>query len=223
MSKATRHGALGLLILLSISACGGPELVDSVGREEALAAFRQLHTRVYDVYDLGDPERGPDREAIHSLLSSSFAGDALTDEYVEHFTTLARMGREHTAIDVLDVDYESLDLAGGSESQIEVIADWSVGGIVRHQLHSHHRVNRYQASYTLARAAEGAEGLRIVSSRVRNAERIRNPLAGAGTFPLDDLPTSSRGMVGPAELIRAGILDEAPGEPEPGPQAPSRP
>ena len=39
-----------------------------------------------------------------------------------------------------------------------VEADWSVGGIVTHQRHKHQRVNRYQAIYTVALAANGPTG-----------------------------------------------------------------
>ena len=48
---------------------------------------------------------------------------------------------------------------------------------------------------------------------------------GSGGFPLDELPKSERGYLGPAELLRSGILDDAApgaasGAPEPGEKQP---
>ncbi|MDX1385321.1 MAG: hypothetical protein R3190_16835, partial [Thermoanaerobaculia bacterium] len=163
-NRAFAAALAGLLV-----ACGGRPLAEVEGRERVLDEFRRLHSAVYGVYELG-----PDRDRIHELLAASFAGEALTREYVEHFTTLVRMATEHTGIRVLRVDYEDVAVVASDEDEVEVAADWSVGGIVSHQLHRHHRVNRYQATYTLARVDGPGPGLRIVSSRVRNAERIRN-------------------------------------------------
>jgi hypothetical protein len=188
------------------------------GADSIVERFQELHSKVYAVYSLG-----PDRDAIHAQLAAAFAGDALTREYVEHWTTLARMREEGTAIEVLSVDYESVAVAGTSPEGVLVEADWSVGGVVTHQRHKHHRINRYQAVYTVAMAASEAgvePSLHIVDTRVRNAERVATPLESPGTstgFPLDELPKSERGFLGPAELLRSGILDEAP---ETGPTPP---
>ncbi|MEM8962380.1 MAG: hypothetical protein AAGD38_12935, partial [Acidobacteriota bacterium] len=43
--------------------------------------FEDLHRPIYGLYALG-----PDRDALHDLLAASFAGEALTQAYVEHFT-----------------------------------------------------------------------------------------------------------------------------------------
>jgi hypothetical protein len=201
--------ALPLIALPLVVLGCAPSPVETLGGADAiLARFREIHTQVYGVYGLG-----LDRDAIHARLASAFAGDALTREYVEHFTTLYRMREEGTAIDVLAVDYETVAIAGVEPEGVLVEADWSVGGIVSHQRHKHQRVNRYQAIYTLALAAneEGeAPALHIVDTRMRSAERVATPLDATQGFPLDDLPASERGFMGPAELLRSGILDDAP-------------
>jgi hypothetical protein len=208
--------AVSPLLCVLLSACAASPIDRLGGADSIVDRFRQLHSQVYGVYALG-----PDRDAIHAQLAAAFAGDALTREYVEHWTTLARMRDEGTAIDVLSVDYESVTIAGSSPEGVLVEADWSVGGIVTHQSHKHHRINRYQAVYTVAMAAnENGEtpSLHIVDTRVRNAERVATPLESPGTsggFPLDELPKSERGFLGPAELLRSGILDQAPESPTP--------
>jgi hypothetical protein len=194
---------------LAIGAPGcAPSPIDRLGGADAIAErFRDIHSQVYRVYSIG-----ADRDAVHDQLAAVFSGDALTQEYVEHWTTLARMRDEQTAIDVLSVDYESVEIAGETADGVLVEADWSVGGVVTHQRHKHHRINRYQAIYTLAPTADadsGATSLHIVDTRVRNAERVSTPLESAGGgFPLDELPKSERGYLGPAELLRSGILDQ---------------
>ena len=219
--RAPRHQlatstAWCMTALLALGCTASP--VDRLGGTDSIVEhFRTIHSQVYRVYSLG-----PDRDAIHAQLAAAFAGDALTREYVEHWTTLARMRQEGTAIDVLSVDYESVEVAGTSPEGVLVEADWSVGGIVTHQRHKHHRINRYQAVYTVAMAVneEGeAPALHIVDTRVRNAERVATPLESPGSsgFPLDELPKSERGFLGPAELLRSGILDQPP---ESGPTPP---
>jgi hypothetical protein len=222
---ATRAGAALLLacVLGQVLGCAASPIERLGGADSIVERFQQLHSRVYSVYSLG-----LDRDAIHAQLAAAFAGDALTREYVEHWTTLARMREEGTAIDVLSVDYESVAVAGIAPEGVLVEADWSVGGIVTHQRHKHHRINRYQAVYTVAMAAEEAgeaPALRIVDTRVRNAERVATPLESPSTssgFPLDELPRSERGFLGPAELLRSGILDQAP-ESDPTPPVASAP
>jgi hypothetical protein len=204
------RAASGLVLAGTLGCAASP--IDRFGGAAAIVErFRQLHSQVYKVYSLG-----PDRDAIHAQLAAAFSGGALTREYVEHWTTLARMRQEGTAIDVLSVDYESVAVAGTSPEGVLVEADWSVGGIVTHQRHQHHRINRYQAVYTVAMTADEngeAPSLHIVDTRVRNAERVTTPLESPGSstgFPLDQLPKSERGFLGPAELLRSGILDQAP-------------
>lgn len=170
---------------------------------DLIERFEELHQPVYEVYGLG-----VDRDEIHRHLASSFAGEALTREYVEHFTTLTRMQREQTSIDVLRVDYEDVHLVERSRSAAKVDADWSVSGLVTHQGHRHPRINRYRATYTLAvepAAASTAAALRIVDTRVRSAERQRSALpAGA----LEEMPRSAAGTLSMEELLRSGLAQE---------------
>lgn len=170
--------------------------------------FEELHRPVYQVYAMGT-----DRDRIHRHLASSFAGEALTREYVEHFTTLARMERERTAIDVMRVDYESVQLLERHSELARIDVDWSVSGLVTHQGHRHPRINRYRAVYTLALDAATPAGdanamasaLRIVDTRVRSAERMRRaqPLGA-----LDSMPSSPAGTLSMEELLRSGLAQE---------------
>jgi hypothetical protein len=204
---STKRARSILPLLLVVLSCNASPIERLGGAGAVVERFREIHEQVYDVYSLG-----LDRDAIHARLASAFAGDALTREYVEHWTTLARMRDEGTAIDVLAVDYESVELAGFEPDGVLVEADWSVGGIVTHQRHKHHRINRYQAIYKLAMASnEDGEppALHIVDTRMRTAERVATPLDSVPGFPLDDVPTSKRGFMGPAELLRSGLLDDA--------------
>lgn len=188
------RSALAALTVLVLSACGERPPVDG---EEALAAtFRALHEPVYRVYEIG-----VDRDAIHDHLGRSFAGEALTEQYVEHFTTLVRMGREKTSIRVVRVDYEEVTVESDGET-VHVEADWSVGGIVTHQQHKHLRTNRYRALYELA---ETAGGWRIVSTRLRDLRRVETGLGLS-----DDLPSSAGGLMSPLELLRAGVGEDLP-------------
>jgi hypothetical protein len=164
------------------------------------AVFQELHRPVYGIYAIG-----PDRDAIHDLLASSFSGRELTREYVEHYATLVRMQQERTSIDVVRVDYERVEAIEIGPEQIRVDADWSVGGIITHRNHKHPRVNRYRAVYTLAR---GDDGIRIVSTRMRNLQRMRTPVVNAGDWPFDEGEGSGGGFLDPVDYLMSGMYDK---------------
>lgn len=170
--------------------------------EHALSeTFQELHRPIYGVYELGG-----DRDAIWDLLNDSFADEALTQEYVEHFTTLHTMAAEETAIQVIRVDYESVRVLPPSQAgQVRVEADWSVGGVVTHQAHKHTRVNRYVAVYTLA---ETPAGWRIVDTHMRDLARVRSVLSAYANdtdFLLDAMPSSGGGLMDPLDMLDAGL------------------
>jgi hypothetical protein len=170
---------------------------ETPARAPLAAEFERLHRRVYDVYALG-----ADRDAVWTHLAGTFAGDALTHEYLEHFTTLERMRRDGTSIQVVSVDYEGI-VTERRRGETWVAADWSVGGVVTHQGHRHPRVNRYRASYRVGQGSDGEA--RILETEVRRFERVRN--ADLGAFPLDTLPRSGRGFMSLTDLLKQGVVD----------------
>lgn len=166
------------------------------------AAFVALHEPIYDAYDLSPRDRDP----LHALLSASFAGEALTTEYIEHFTTLAMLARDETSIEVMRVDYERVEVIERGPDFVRVEADWSVGGVVTHLQHKHTRVNRYVAAYTLEEVAPGQ--LRITDTRMRDLERVRGVLSSIASgegFLGDELPSSGGGFMSPSDLFEAGL------------------
>ncbi len=150
-------------------ACFAPADLD----DDALRRFRGLHERVYDVYRL---PRDPDQ--VHALLSGSLAGEALTDAYVEHWTTLARMEAEDTQVVVEDVAWESVEALDHER----LSAAWRLTARVTHQGHEHVRVNRYQAVFAY-------RDRKITGSWIRNAERLPGevPVETDDRVPLDQL------------------------------------
>ena len=211
MGLPTRHVWIGLGLLpafvgVYLLACTGDpraSLDPSPVSSQALKTlFRALHRPIYEVYGLGF-----DRDAIHAHLAASFRGEALSREYVEHFTALARMRRESTAIRILRIDYEQVEILERSESRVRVDADWSVGGIVTHQQHRHPRTNRYRAVYDLAFEADG---WRFVGSRLRDMDRIRgfSSLTAGDPWALDRRPKSGGGMMSPLDLLKGGMTED---------------
>ena len=183
-----------MLLVGSLACAGTPP---DPGAVELARVFRELHEPVARVYEVG-----LDRHALHARLRESFTGEQLTREYVEHFTTLARMEKESIGIRVLRVDYEQVSIALRSPERARVEADWSVGGVVRHQQHRHVRTNRYRAAYDLLQTPEG---WRIQASYLRNMERVRRMPTSA-----DELPTTSGGLLSPLEMLKAGLGEELP-------------
>lgn len=189
------------LFASGLLSCAKPAPPQSLPDAALVERFEALHRPIYGVYELGE-----DRDAIWELLDRSFTGEALTREYIEHFTTLASMKSEETSIQVLRVDYESVSVLERLPSgQVRVEADWSVGGVVTHQAHKHTRVNRYVAVYTLT---ETGAGWRIEDTRMRDLERVRSVLsnwASDDAFLLDEMPTGASGMMDPLEMLNAGL------------------
>ena len=162
--------------------------------------FIQIHTKIYDVYALKR-----DARKIHELLQSSFSGEALTTEYIEHFTAMAYMESEETDIDIKQIDYHRVEVLEYTTSHLRVDADWSVGGIVTHQKHKHPRVNRYRAAYTLQK--NNNDEWRIVDTKMRNMERVQRALSDEEFFSGDWDSESSGGFLDPLDLIDADIMN----------------
>ena len=158
-----------------------------------------MHKKVYSVYQLP-----LERQKIHNLLADIFIGEALSSEYVEHFTSRMHMEEEDTQIDIRQIDYNEVVLLKVLPNKVMIDADWSVGGIVTHQKHKHPRVNRYRAVFTLRKNA--AQEWRITSTKMRNAERIQR--AGVQDEDFFEGKKSTGGYLDPLDLINSGVMDE---------------
>lgn len=189
-------------IVVLLTGCASRSPLDALDDDAIAEAFLALHTRVYDLYSLP-----LDADAVHDWLSVSFEGEALTAQYIEHWGTRVAMNRDATRVDVRRVTHERPAIVHRGPDGAEVEARWSVGGIVHHGSHSHPRVNRYEALY---KVAPTAEGMRIVGTRLRRAERVRDPLELAeDQWILDELPTTDGGFLDALELLEGGVLPEA--------------
>ena len=165
------------LLMGLLSGCGGPPPNPTGPASEAIAdTFRSLHSRIYDVH-----RQGGDRAAMHAWLSGSFAGEALTEQYVSAWTTSRRMHTQDADVDVRRVEYGDIVELAAPEGRTRLDVRWSVGGVLRHAAHKHARVNQYRAIYELADLGQGP---RIVSARMRSANRLRHPLLDGGAFDL---------------------------------------
>lgn len=160
--------------------------------------FGQLHKKVYEVYQIP-----LEQELIHDLLSEVFVGEALTKEYVEHFTSRVHMQNDDTSIDIRQINYNSITVIAQYPQSIVYDVDWSVGGVVTHQKHKHPRVNRYRAIFTLQ---PHHTEWRIGDTKMRNAERIQR--AGVSDADFFDGKSSAGGYLDPLDLIDAGVIDE---------------
>ncbi len=181
---------------------------------ELLERFQALHKRIYEVYSLA-----PDRDRVWEQLADSFTGPALTQQYIEHYTTLVLSEQEETSIRVLAVDYARLELLDRPPGGARVEAEWAVGGVVTHRGHKHPRVNNYHAVYTLE---PGQTGLRISDTKLKNMERVQRVLVEGGGWTLDRQEPGAGGMMSPSTLLQGGLelgdtgLDEEPGAKEDG-------
>jgi hypothetical protein len=182
------------VFLLVMMSCNSIHLSNS---SDIMDVFKMLHSNVYDVYkQQGTPEK------IHNLLANSFSGEALTKEYIEHYTTLLLMKTEETSIDIRQVDYNEITFLNFSTMNVTLDVDWSVGGVVTHQSHKHTRVNRYKAVYNLA--LQDNNEWRIVDTKMRNLERVRR----ATDEELLNGTNAGGGYLDPLDLLDAGILDD---------------
>lgn len=188
---------VAVLVVLAASGCAGDAL-DAWTDEDLVAEFERLHRPVLDLYAVS-----PDREGdLWSLLASSFEGEALTDEFVEQLVTVKGMQRDRTSVRVARVDYEAVQVLERSPGRARIEADWSVGGLVTHREHTHPRINRYRASYTLAPSRQSPGELRLVRAEIRSLER-QGRLAGRGSES-----RSAAGSLGLGDLLTSGLAQE---------------
>ena len=187
--------------LILLAGCASPGPLDDLDDAALAQAFVDLHGRVYDLYSLP-----LDADAVHAWLAASFDGEALTTQYIEHWGTRVAMDRDGTRVDVKRVSHDPPVIVARGPDAAEVDAAWNVGGIVHHRSHSHPRVNRYEAVYAVAWTGDG---LRIVDTRLRRAERVDDLLDGPGSgWILDDLPDNDGGFLDALDLLEGGVLQE---------------
>lgn len=158
--------------------------------------FERFHPTVYSIYG-----SEPQEDTLHRILAAVFVGQKLTQEYVEHFTTLHHMSIEETSIDVKQVDYNHIEVLNFDFGWVQLDVDWSVGGVVTHQGHKHTRVNRYHAVYTLIEIAP--DQWRVSNVKMRNAERIRR----ATDEDILNGEDAGGGYLDPMDLLEAGMFD----------------
>lgn len=166
------------------------------------ARFPALHRPVYEVFEAAVVEDAGhiDRDRLWEHLAKTYAGEALTSEYVETYATLRRMGEEGTRIRVARVIYDEVSPLPDEAGRLDAVTldvRWSAGGVVRHREHQHVRVNAYEARFDVervgheGRAGEGGDDAwRITAVRVRDARRLgrddaRAKTEGAYLDPLD--------------------------------------
>ena len=159
--------------------------------------FQEIHQKIYSVYQVP-----LDSNTIHSLLSDIFDGEALTQEYIEHYTARVHMVEDDTAIDIKQIDYNHVQLLEEYPSFVRFDVDWSVGGIVTHQKHKHPRVNRYRAIFALSPDSEGR--WHITGTKMKNSERIQR--AGVNDQDFFEGKTNSGGFLDPLDLIDAEMF-----------------
>ena len=112
------------------------------------------------------------------------------------------MEEEETAIDIKQVDYNSIETLQYVDGRVVLDVDWSVGGVVTHQKHKHTRVNRYRAVYTLEQTS--AQEWKITDTKMRNMERIRR----ATDEELLNGTNAGGGYLDPLDLLDAGIMEQ---------------
>lgn len=189
------------MLLAALAPAGCTPEVEPVDPEAIAQVLPTLHRPVYEVYGLP-----LERDAVWELLDGSFAGEALTQQYVEHWTTRHRMARESTSIDVRKVEYDAVNVLQRWPGHARVDVSWSVGGIVTHQRHKHPRVNRYRAVYTLE---DTDRGWRIVQTRMRDLHRVKSPSRDGGVFDvLDAAPQEGGGYLDPLDLLDGGLGED---------------
>lgn len=175
--------------------CSAPPSAPTAADPALAAHFQSLHRRIYDVH-----QQGVDRRDLHTWLAGSFAGEALTEQYVTAFRTARRLAAQDAGIDVRRVEYgDIVQLPSAAPGRTRLDVQWSVGGVLRHAAHRHARVNQYRAIYELQTTAEGP---RIVAAHMRSASRLRHPLLEGGAFDLFAPDADGPGaFLDPADLM----------------------
>jgi hypothetical protein len=182
-------------LALSVGCAATPPTAPSI-----VADFEALHAPVYQVFDLG-----PDRDAVHAHLAQAFAGESLTDAYVEHWRALIRMQAEATAVHISGVEYEDVRVLDMDDAgRVRVDASWLVRGVVTHQQHRHPRINRYRAVYTLAPTDDG---WRITDTHMRDLARVSSVLTAQDVLGSGAGTGADAGFMDPLEMFNAGLFD----------------
>lgn len=169
---------LWLLLPLAVS-CTHEDAV-----QDELDEVVRARLEVAAAWELEGVETPEEDDALHALLARAYAGEALTQAYVDHHRALTRFSREAVEVRVEAVEVEETLLEDGARGAVGSARSaertgrlrWRTRAEVRHAGHAHLRENRVEARLTWVRTADGP---RIVAEQVLRAQRV--PLvAGAG-------------------------------------------
>lgn len=141
---------------LSLGGCGPriPALWAPAPTTHALSRdqLSALHGPV--VRGAWDPDLS--RTALHALLSTAFADDALTEAYVAHHEARERLRLGDVQLTVDDVEYAVPD----PRPDGRIDAAWTVTATLHHEQHVHPRRHRFDAVLTVR---DDQDGPRIVA------------------------------------------------------------
>ena len=150
------------------------------GEEEAVDIFKTLHQNIYRAFDYED------EDGIYDALSQSVAGELLDTIYNDVYQSLILRddGGAVARIDKIDI-LECTARKRDDRAGFDVDCHWRAHGMVKHYGHTHRRINKYRATYSLA-SFDG--GWKISGVNVTEKARINPQKLDQGNEPVP-LPT----------------------------------
>ena len=135
--------------------------------DEALDVFSKLHLNIYRSFEYNN------ESDIYDSLSQSVSGPILDEIYQDVYRglILADEGGAVCTVDKVEVLSSKFvpPTQGDEKLAFQVECDWKVHGMVTHWGHSHKRVNRYSAQYTVSSVDQA---WKITDSQVKEQQRV---------------------------------------------------
>ena len=129
----------------------------------AREAFEERHRLCYDIYAAAD------NGAAYDLLASAFAGAELDRQYCVYAKAESQLSQALANVTVWDLQYQDFRVLASHGNRCTIYSKWMVTYVLVHSQHSHVRVNAYEVVFELKK---GADGWRIVSSRILNENNL---------------------------------------------------
>ena len=134
--------------------------------KEALYVFEALLRNVYRAFD-HDSE-----DAVYDTLATSVTGDLLDDLYTEVHSSLVMQSQGGAVCKIETVTLDESEVMPAEDPRapyFKVRARWTVEGKVGHWGHTHQRINRYQADFTVI---QDGGAWKIAAMEVRELKRM---------------------------------------------------
>ncbi len=151
-----------VILLFLINSCF---LYGAITDKKIISRFTNLQYKIYKVFKFHDDN------VIYNYLSDIFTDKAMEKQYFYFLKQIRELAESKSVNIIKKILYKKIKILDKSKKKIVLFVSWEIYGTVRHQLHEHDRINKYEAIYILM-YNEKKDIFKIDKTKILKSKRI---------------------------------------------------